>query len=52
MTNDATESRYEYVLAVLEDDEVLDRDLTRTERNQLRAMFGLGREVSETDRCA
>ncbi len=43
---------YENVLRRIQDEDLLGRDCTRAERNTLRAWFGLGREVSETEQCA
>lgn len=39
---------YESALVYVQGESMMGRDLTRGERNLLRAMFGLGREVSET----
>ena len=55
MKNEETayqEARYERILLRVQNPDMLGRDLTRDERNQVRAWVGLSREVSETEQCA
>ena len=43
---------YEDVIQRIQDRDMLNRDLTRSERNMVRGWYGLPREVSETEQCA